>query len=347
MDWYIAQQQFKTNDAPPVPFTFDKEKYYMGRMDAILFQERFKESIELSDAMDFLGSDDVRTKVQVTTGAMLDYLPAKEFHITVDKKKVLETGTVKPEDADLIADKVQFKINKNMIGKNEMAVLNIIAANNWERPIYIDHSLIYTGNIHFLDWLQFEGLAYRFVPIKTTRKGIETGRIDTEILYNNVMNKFVWGNVNDPDVHLDEYNKKQINIMQTRYMFARLASALVNEGEKEKAIEVIDKMFELFPNEKIPYTYTSFPAAEQYYRAGAEDKANEVVRIMMNNSFALINYYLSLPEKLAKTIEADQNRELSNLRNLVVITQRYKQEELHQEIDERLQALIEKLEAPN
>ena len=347
MDWYIAQQQFKTNDAPPVPFTFDKEKYYMGRMDAILFQERFKESIELSDAMDFLGSDDVRTKVQVTTGAMLDYLPAKEFHITVDKKKVLETGTVKPEDADLIADKVQFKINKNMIGKNEMAVLNIIAANNWERPIYIDHSLIYTGNIHFLDWLQFEGLAYRFVPIKTTRKGIETGRIDTEILYNNVMNKFVWGNVNDPDVHLDEYNKKQINIMQTRYMFARLASALVNEGEKEKAIEVIDKMFELFPNEKIPYTYTSFPAAEQYYRAGAEDKANEVVRIMMNNSFALINYYLSLPEKLAKTIEADQNRELSNIRNLVVITQRYKQEELHQEIDERLQALIEKLEAPN
>lgn len=344
MDWYIAQQQFKTNDAPPVPFTFDKEKYYMGRMDAILFQERFKESIELSEAMEFLGSDDVRTKVQVTTGAMLDYLPSKEFHITVDKKKVLETGTVKPEDADLIAGKVQFKINKNMLGKNEMAVLNIIAANNWERPIYIDHSLIYTGNIPFLDWLQFEGLAYRFVPIKTPRKGIENGRIDTDILYNNVMNKFVWGNVNDPEIHLDEYNKKQINIMQTRYMFARLASALVNEGKKEKAIEVVDKMFELFPNAKIPYDYSSFPAVEQYYRAGANEKANQVVRIMMNNSLALINYYLSLPENLAITVEADQNRELSNLRNLVVITQRYKQDELYQEIDAQLKSLIDQLE---
>lgn len=231
-----------------------------------------------------------------------------------------------------------------MLGKNEMAVLNIIAANNWERPIYIDHSLIYTGNIPFLDWLQFEGLAYRFVPIKTPRKGIENGRIDTDILYNNVMNKFVWGNVNDPDVHLDEYNKKQINIMQTRYMFARLASALVNEGKKEKAVEVVDKMFELFPNAKIPYDYSSFPAVEQYYRAGANEKANQVVRIMMNNSLALINYYLSLPENLAITVEADQNRELSNLRNLVVITQRYKQDELYQEIDAQLKSLIDQLE---
>ena len=345
MDWYIYQQTFATYDAPPVPFTFDRSKYYMGRMDAILFQDRIKGSVELSDAMEFLGSDDVRTKVQVTSGAMLDYLPSKDFHITVDKQKVLDSGTVKPEDAGLIADKVEFKINKNMIGKNEMAVLNMIAANNWERPIYIDHSLLYTGNIHFLDWLQFEGLAYRFVPIKTQRQGIMTGRIDADILYDNVMNKFVWGNVNDPDVHLDEYNIKQINIMQARYMFARLAEALNNKGEKEKAIEAVDKMFELFPNEKIPYTYDSFPAVEQYYRAGAVEKANEVVRIMAKNSLDLINYYASLPENFAKSVETEQNRQISSLRNLVIITRNFKQDELNQELDDQLQALIQKLES--
>ncbi|MFV0589982.1 MAG: DUF2723 domain-containing protein [Draconibacterium sp.] len=343
MDWYINQQQYATNDAPPVPFTFSRDKYYMGRMDAVLFQERFKESIELSDAMEFLGSDDVRTKVKVTSGDMIDYLPSKEFHITVDKQKVLETGTVKAEDAGLIADRVDFKINKNMIGKSEMAVLNMIAANNWERPIYIDHSLLYTGNIYFLDWLQFEGLAYRFVPIKSQRQGMMNGRIDTDILYNNVMNKFVWGNVNDPKIHIDEYNRKQINIMQSRYMFARLAEALLQKDEKEKAIEVIDRMFELFPNEKIPWTYDSFPALEQYYRAGASEKANEVARAMAKNSLALLNYYTSLPERMAASIESDQNREISNLRNLVVITRNYKQDELNKEIDEQLQALITKL----
>jgi len=343
MDWYVYQQTFKTNDAPPIPFTFTRDKYYMGRMDAILFQDRIQGSVELSEAMDFLGSDDIRTKVKVTSGEMLDYLPSHDFHITVDKNKVLETGTVKPEDADKIVDRVNIHIGKNVIGKSDMAVLNMIAANNWERPIYIDHSLVYTGNIYFLDYLQFEGLAYRFVPIRTPRQGITNGRIDTDILYDNVMNKFLWGNVNDPNIHMDEYNKKQINIMQTRYMFARLSEALNQEGKKEEAIKVVDRMFELFPNNIIPYTFDSFPALEQYYRAGATDKANEVVRIMAKNSLDLINYYVSLPEDLAAQVEEDQSRQITNLRNLVIITRNYQQDELTKEIDGELQELIKKL----
>lgn len=343
MDWYIYQQTFKTNDAPPVPFSFTRDKYYMGRMDAILFQDRIKGSVELSEAMDFLGSDDSRTKVKVTSGETLDFLPSHDFHITVDKNKVLETGTVKPEDADQIVDQVNIHIAKNVIGKSEMAVLNMIAANNWERPIYIDHSLLYTGNVFFLDYLQFEGLAYRFVPIHTPRQGMYYGRIDAGILYDNLMNKYVWGNVNDPNIHMDEYNKKQINIMQTRYMFARLSEAMLQEGKKDSAVAVIDRMFELFPNEIIPYTFDSFPALEQYYRAGADEKANNVARIMAENSLDMIRYYVSLPEEFVPAVEEDQNREITNLRNLVIITRNYKQDELTKEFDTQLQELINKL----
>ncbi|MCY1720329.1 DUF2723 domain-containing protein [Prolixibacteraceae bacterium Z1-6] len=350
MDWYISQQKFKTNDADPIPFTFSNDKYYMGRMDAVLFQDRIKGSVELSQAMEFLGSDDVRSKVKVTSGAMMDFLPSREFHITVDKQKALQSGTVKPENADLIVDRVSFKITKSMITKSEMAVLNLMAANNWERPIYIDHSLVYTGNIHFLDYLQFEGLAYRFVPIRTPKQGMLAGRIDTDILYDNVMNKFVWGNVNSLDIHMDEYNRKQISIMQARYMFARLAEALINESaaendesKKQKAIEVLDKMFEVFPDEIIPLSYDSFQAVEQYYRAGATEKASNIIRIMANNSFDLLDYYTSLPEEFAIVNENEQNREMSHLRNLVIITRNYKQEELNNELDEKLQALIQKL----
>jgi hypothetical protein len=135
-----------------------------------------KGSIELSEAMKFLGSDDERTKVQVMSGEKMDFLPSRSFHITVDKQKVLETGTVKPEDADKIADTVKFSISKSYITKSEMAILNIIAANNWERPIYIDHSLLYANSIFFLDYLQFEGLAYRFVPIETKGGGMNRGQ---------------------------------------------------------------------------------------------------------------------------------------------------------------------------
>uniref|UniRef100_UPI0032174624 glycosyltransferase family 117 protein n=1 Tax=uncultured Draconibacterium sp. TaxID=1573823 RepID=UPI0032174624 len=352
MDWYVTQQKYKTNEADPIPFTFSNDKYYMGRMDAILFQDRIKGSVELEQAMDFLGSDDIRTKVKVTSGAMIDFLPSRDFHITVDKQKVLESGTVKPEDADLIADRISFKISKSMITKSEVAVLNLMAANNWERPIYIDHSLVYTGNIHFLDYLQFEGLAYRFVPIRTPQKGMLAGRIDSDILYNNVMNKFVWGNVNNPDIHMDEYNRKQISIMQARIMFSRLAQTLINESirenddsKKQKAIEVIDKMFELFPDEKLPLSYDSFQAVEQYYRAGATEKANNIIRIMAQNSIDLLNYYTSLPDKFAAVNENEQNRQLSHFRNLVVITKNFKQEELTKELDEKLQALIKELSA--
>lgn len=343
MDWYISQQKKATNQAAPVPFSFDNDKYYMGRMDAILFKDVIKGSVELSQAMDFLASDNVKTKVKVMSGAMIDFLPSHNFHITVDKQKVLESGTVKEKDADSIADKVSFKINKNMIGKSEMAVLNMVAANNWERPIYIDHSLVYTGNIFFLDWLQFEGYAYRFVPIKTPKKGIMTGRIDTDILYDNVMNKFVWGNVDDPDVHMDEYNKKQISIMQTRYMFARLAEALNREGKKGKAIEVVDKLFELLPNEKLPWTFDSFPAVEQYYRAGEIEKANAIIRVMAKNSVEILKYYASLPEPFARSVQKDLDNEVRFMRNMVVITRNYKQEELNKELDNQLKFLIEEL----
>ncbi|MBN2635617.1 MAG: DUF2723 domain-containing protein [Prolixibacteraceae bacterium] len=344
MDWYISQQLHKTYEAPPIPFSFEKSKYYMGNLDAVLFQERFTESVELSEAMDFLGSNDARTKVRVVSGDMIDFLPARKFHITVDKQKVLETGTVKPEDADLIADRVEFEITKSHLTKSEMAILNIIAANNWERPIYIDHSLLYTGNIFFTEYLQNEGLAYRFVPIRTRGSGINMGRIDADILYDHVMNKFVWGNVNSPDVYLDDYNKKAISIIQARYLFARLAQALLQKGEKEKAIEVLDKMFELFPNEKIPLSYDSNPALEMYYQAGEIDKANNISRIIAHNSLQKLRYYILLPKKFSTAVQKDQSNEMASIQSIMMLTDQFEQEELKNEIDNQLQELINLLE---
>lgn len=137
------------------------------------------------------------------------------------------------------------------------------------------------------------------------------------------------GNVNDPDVYLDEYNKKAINIIQARYIFARLAQALIEKGDNKRANEVLDKMFEIFPNEKIPLTFDSFPSVELYYKSGEIEKANKIARTMAQNSFEMLDYYTSLPERLAPAIEEDQNREMSLINNLVIVTSRYKQDELN------------------
>jgi hypothetical protein len=250
---------------------------------------------------------------------------------------------VQPGDSSLIADSVEFNINKNYLAKSEWAILNIIAANNWERPVYINHSLLHTGNIIFKDWLQFEGLAYRFVPIKTEMKGLYAGHINTDILYDRVMNKYVWGNVNDPDIFLDDYNKRELKIIQARAIFARLAEALINEGQKDKAVKVLDRMFDLFPDEIIPLTYDSFHATEQYLRAGETKKGSEKIKRMAVNSLDMINYYVTLPEFFAKLVEEEQEREMGQLQNLMVLTRRYGLDELHKEIDSRLQKLINRL----
>ena len=343
MDWYITQQRRKTYEADPVPFSFDEEDYYMGRMDLVLFREMIDKPVELSEAMAFLKSDDERTKVRVSNGEMINFLPSRDFIIPVDKQKVLKTGTVQPRDSALIADTVKFRIDKRYLTKSEIAVLNMVAASNWERPVYIDHSLLHTGHIFFTDWLQFEGLAYRLVPIKKQAGSLYAGHINTDILYENVMNKFVWGNVNDPDIFLDEYNKKEINIIQARHMFARLAEALNKEGKKEKAIEVLDKMFWLFPDEQIALSFDSFPAAQQYYEAGAFEKGNEIMRKLAGNSFALLEYYITLPNRFAAVTQDQQNREMNLIRNLLVLTERHNQMELNKEIDDQLQQLINRL----
>jgi hypothetical protein len=225
-----------------------------------------------------------------------------------------------------------------------MAVLNMIAANNWERPIYIDHSLLFTGNIFFTDYLQYEGLAYRFVPIKTVGSGISMGRIDSDILYDHVMNKFVWGNVNSPDIFLDDYNKKAISIIQARYLFARLAQTLLQEDKNEKAIEVLDKLFEIFPNESIPLSYDSNPAVEMYYMAGAIEKGNKFARIIAENSLQKLNYFIQLPEKFANAVQEEQTREMAAIQNIMMVADRYEQIDLKNEIDGKLQDLITFLE---
>jgi hypothetical protein len=343
MDWYISQHCMPSNKAAPVPFSFSKEQYYTGNRDAVFVRDRIENSVDLSEAMAFLGSDDERTKVKMRNGQFIDYLPSENFYIPVDKEKVIENGTVHIKDIALISDRVEFNIDKSYINKSEMAVLNIIAANDWERPIYVAHSLLYTDNIFFIDWLQFEGLAYRLVPVKTKTEGIYAGHVNTDILYDNVMNKFVWGNVNDPDVFLDEYNKKEIKIIQARYMFARLAKELVDEGKKEKAVKVIDKMFELFPDKRIPLSFDSFPAAEQYFRAGAIEKGKDKVMKMADNSFAVLDYYLSLPERFAGVVQQEQNRQIAHIQNMLTLSRKYGQKDLHREIDDKLKNLINRL----
>ena len=222
-------------------------------------------------------------------------------------------------------------------------LLDLIATNNWERPIYFINPSAVSSVLDIDKYCHLEGFAYRFVPIKSVTGDINSGHINTRLLYDNVMNKFVWGNVNDPDVYLDEYNKKTIKIMQTRQVFTRLSEALIDEGKNEMAVKVLNRLFELFPDEKIPLSTDSFRAAEQYLRAGEKGKGHEKLKQMASNSLALLKYYLTLPEYFARVVSEEEEREMSHLQNILVLTKEYKLDDLNREIDSELQKMIDRL----
>ena len=127
-------------------------------------------------------------------------------------------------------------------------------------------------------------------------------------------------------------------------MFARLARALYDENKKEKALQVADRMFEIFPNSSIPLTYDSTPMVEIYYLLDETEKANNLVRTLVDNSFANLEYYIALPERFTGMVQEEQNREMSSLQNMLLLTTRYKQEELHKEIDDKVKDIIDRLQ---
>ena len=137
--------------------------------------------------------------------------------LPVDKQKVIETGTVAIEDSAKIVNQINIKLGRS-IGKAQLMVLEMLNTNNWERPIYVAATVGSEYYPALQEYMQLEGLAYRIVPVKGRKE-----RVNTEAMYDNMMNKFVWGNIADPNVYLDEQHIRMARTM--RMMFGQLVAS--------------------------------------------------------------------------------------------------------------------------
>jgi hypothetical protein len=335
-DWYIDQMKRKAYDSDPVPFGMEHEQYINGVRDVVYINERIAEFVDLKKAIDFVASDDKRTKQQVGQNQWIDYLPANKFIIPVDKEKVIKSGAVKPEDADKILPEIRFILNKDRIMKSELMILDLLANNNWERPVYF----VSTGGdaeIGIDEYLQVDGFAYRFVPIKTPVKSyLETGRIDSDIMYNKLMNEFKWGNMNNPDVWLDHTIVRTISVMRVRSNFNRLAQQLMIEGKKDKAIAVLDRCVEITPHSCIPYDLFFLDMIETYYLLGAKEKGDKYAAEFAEITEKELNYYFSVPDKFLVTLDYEQRLSMHILQRLKDYTEHFGNKELSTKIDNAL-----------
>jgi MFS family permease len=291
-DWYIDQMKNRNYDSAPLPVSLPVQKYYDGINNQLFIIEKTKEPVDISTIIDFVKSDNKATKVQVSATEILDIIPSRTIRIPVDKAKVLASGTVRPEDADKIVPYIDIKLKGSSILKSQLIVLDILAHNNWERPIYFITGY-HNDALGLEEYFQLEGLAYRLVPIKSQNKTwLDYGRINTDILYQNLIKKFVWGGANQKNVDIDYNHQRTIIVVRARLNYAKLAKALSAEGKNEKAIEALNFCMDALPLEKIPYDPYMADIVEAYFTAGATDKAVEMTKAFCDYYYKRLDYFL-------------------------------------------------------
>ena len=198
--------------------------------------------------------------------------------------------------------------------KNSILVYDIIRNNNWERPIYFASTIGQDAFNGLQDYFQLEGLAYRLVPIKTVSQNpLQVGRVNTEDMYDNVMNKFKWGNMQDTvmDIYLDENNLRMVSNL--RMQFANLADALTEEGQKDKAVIVLDKCFEVMPEEVVRYDEQILYLAEEYVEAGEKEKGTALFERYFELIEEKLDYLESLDPNEALSVVGDFERDFTVL----------------------------------
>ncbi len=338
--WYIDQHKRQAYDASPTPFSYTYDQYMPGKRDVVYVQDLTKEYTNLKDVMEWVGSEDARTKMQMRDGAYEDFIPSKQVWLGADSASIISKGVVEPENASLIVPKLEWEVQGNYVYKNQLMVLDLLASFNWDRPVYFAITVGNEGYYNLQNYFQLEGLAYRLVPIKTTSEAYDLGHINTKIMYDNLMNKFKWGGIDKPGVYLDENNLRML--MNMKNNFARLASKLIDEGKKDSAIAVLDRCQQIMPSSRIPYNYFNIFLADAYYRAGQTDKANEMLKILAKGIAENLNYYVTLPPKYASQLERETEHNMAVAQEILRTLARNKQEDLFQEINLSFQNVLAK-----
>ncbi|MEX0290956.1 MAG: hypothetical protein AB3N14_17765, partial [Flavobacteriaceae bacterium] len=309
-DWYIDQAKRKSYESEPIPSQLNHNHYRYGTRDAIYYQGLpgiAEKRWNIKDFMNWVASDKPQTKLKYVLekqGADLReysestlnlvYYPTNKIRIPVDKEVVLGNGLVKAKDTDQIVDYIDIDLPKTALTKNRIMMLDIMANNNWERPIYFSGGSFEDAEyIWMKDYLQLEGAVYKLVPIKTEYKGgLYMGRVDEELGYELVKN-LDWENSGSAKIYHDPQTRKQIGVSM-RLALAQLIEKLLEEDKIEKAREVIEIAMTNIPAEHYGYYTFLEPYVDAYYKVGEITKARALFQKLKRVYTDRLDYYSSL-----------------------------------------------------
>jgi len=292
--WYIDMMRQKAYDSDPMPLTLGSDKYVEGTREQLPVNNQVNKPVELKELVQFVGNDDQKYKVDLSgRGDYMNYIPANKFIIDVDTAKVLANGTVKPYYKNRIVSPMIWEYSEPDAFKGDLAIMDMLSTNKWERPVYFSTTVPSTQYKGLEKYFIQEGLSYRIVPVKTDKpEQGEFGMIDADIMYDNMMNKFKWGNAEKPSVYLDENNRRMFS--NFRRIFGSLGKDLLMKGDTTRAIEIAHRGLEIVPATKMPNDFFSLSLAEVLIRAGKTEEGEKLVMDIIDYSKEYLDYAISL-----------------------------------------------------
>jgi len=338
-DWYINQMLRKAYESEPLPVSMTKEQMELGKREVVMATDRISQPVHVKQAVDFMLSDNPSTKMNspFERNQTIDFFPSRNLFLPVDRDAVERNAVVRPERMDMVVDTMRWRIPTNYVFKDGQFLMDLMAHNNWERPVYFAIT-VSTDTYQNLDkFFQIEGLVYRIVPIEVQQVGGRYGNVDSEILYDNLMNNFQYRSLADPTVYINENSTRIIS--NYRNIFGRLARTLNEEGKHDMAIKALDRCMEVVPPATVPFNFFALSLIEGYYRAGAIEKATEYSRIYMEQSAEELVYLLSLPNKLAGSVRGETELSLYILQELYKMANSFEQGEHLKELEELFDAI--------
>ena len=322
-DWYINQLRYKVNESAPIDPIWAAEQIEGATRDVIYNAP--KPGVDPNQPMDlytmmkdWAGSDDPNKMEQGRDGGMLNIFPTKKVFIPVDVNVVKQNGTVNASDS--VLSRVDFELPKNMIFKNDAAILNIIAANKWKRPIYFTSPD--GAGLGLQPYIRQDGLSYRLVPVKNAD-------VNRDWVVDKMMNKFVFGSANKPGVYFDEENRRHLNSIRLAY--AQASSNLADNGRKEEARKMLNKCDKMMLAENFPYGMVGRNQMHNQYSLQmliaafkAEDSvlANKIKKSVKKDLEQQVSYLNSLPERMQEQMSG----ELDDVKRLLMGMQQVEQQ---------------------
>ena len=333
-DWYIDQMKRKTYTSEAIDIQLEHAQYAYGVRDYTK-HESIIDSVrwDIKDFMNWVSSDDPRNKykrvIQKSGGdpelypkgtQEMVFYPTNKIRVNVNVENVIQSGLVKEKDRDLIVPYIDIDLPKGGLYKNQLIMLDILANNDWKRPLYFtggsydDSEYIWMKN-----YLQLEGLVYKLVPIKTPKNKNNPylmGRLDGDLMYE-IAKKWEWGNSDSPEIYHDPETRK--NSISYRSNMARLAEVLIDEGKLEKAKEIIDLNLEKMPVDYFGYYSLLTPFIEGYYRVGATEDAHKLFDQIAEKYRDQLEYFESLSLNLQYDLGEEILTEVERYRALIEV----------------------------